>query len=249
MGTQQRGWQTNFLRKAEQSVISCSKSCGTQAQLRLERRAGSGRPGSARTEENAKLLLQKFSQSATDFVLSIVRWSDQEELFVCKENKVSGILRELLKQKLGALHANSAVRVCQLLLKHFSCKSLQIIWDTDDRWIHVSSDISQTVLWSCGLSSWLRTKALVVSTFSSVRAQIYGKSKQTKAQWYGKSYLQSVQRKTRYFKHRKYQNLWMNNKVRGDEKMHSVCVFFHIWRKFEFLVSRGSVATCLRCGG
>jgi len=24
--------------------------------------------------------------------------------------------------------------------------------------------------------------------------------------------------KTRYFKHRKYQNLWMNNKVRGDEK-------------------------------
>jgi len=33
--TQQRGWQTNFLRKAGQSVmlISCWKSCGTQAQL------------------------------------------------------------------------------------------------------------------------------------------------------------------------------------------------------------------------
>jgi len=33
--TQQRGWQTNFLRKARQSVvlISCWKSCGTQAQL------------------------------------------------------------------------------------------------------------------------------------------------------------------------------------------------------------------------
>jgi len=38
----------------------------------------------------------------------------------------------------------------------------------------------------------------------------------------------------------------MNNKVRGDEKMHSVCVFFDICRKFEFLVSQGSVATCLK---
>jgi len=39
----------------------------------VDRRPGSGRPRSARTEENAKLLLQKFPQSATDFVLSIVR--------------------------------------------------------------------------------------------------------------------------------------------------------------------------------
>jgi len=31
------------------------------------------------------------------------------------KSKVSGILRELLKQKLIALHASSAVRVCQLL--------------------------------------------------------------------------------------------------------------------------------------
>ena len=74
-----------------------------------------GRPRSARTEENAKLLLQKLPQSATDFVLPIVRWSEREHLFVRKENKVSGILREHLKQKLSALHASSAVRVCQLL--------------------------------------------------------------------------------------------------------------------------------------
>jgi len=41
----------------------------------------------------------------------------------------------------------------------------------------------------------------------------------------------------------------MNNKFSGDGKMHSVCVFFHICRIFEFLVSQGSVATCLRwCG-
>ena len=38
----------------------------------LNRWPGSGRPCSARTEENAKLL-QKFPQSATDFVLPLVR--------------------------------------------------------------------------------------------------------------------------------------------------------------------------------
>jgi len=38
----------------------------------VERWPGSGRPRSAGTEENAKLL-QKFSQFATDFVLPIVR--------------------------------------------------------------------------------------------------------------------------------------------------------------------------------
>ena len=38
----------------------------------VDRRPGSGRPRSARIEENAKLL-QKFLQFATDFVLPIVR--------------------------------------------------------------------------------------------------------------------------------------------------------------------------------
>jgi len=80
----------------------------------VERRPGSGRPHSACTEENAKLLLQKFSQSATDFVLPVVGWNDQEHLSVLKD-KVSGILRELLKQKVSVLHASSTVRVCQLL--------------------------------------------------------------------------------------------------------------------------------------
>ena len=31
-------------------------------------------------------------------------------------------------------------------------------------------------------------------------------------------------------------------------KMQPVCVFFHICRKFELLISKGSVATCLRWG-
>ena len=46
--------------------------------------------------------------------------------------------------------------------------------------------------------------------------------------------------KTRYFEHRKYQNLWMNNKVRGDEN--AVCLHFchicwNICRKYEILIS------------
>ena len=47
--------------------------------------------------------------------------------------------------------------------------------------------------------------------------QIDRKSKQVKEQRHGKFYLQPVWRTTHYFKHRKYQNLWMNNKVRGDK--------------------------------
>jgi len=47
---------------------------------------GGDRLRSARTEENAKLLLQKFPQSASDFVLPIVRRSDREHLFARKEN-------------------------------------------------------------------------------------------------------------------------------------------------------------------
>ena len=48
--------------------------------------------------------------------------------------------------------------------------------------------------------------------------------------------------KTRYFKHRKYQNLWMSNKVRGD-KMHFLPYLLNICRKFEFLISQGNGAT------
>jgi len=31
-----------------------------------------------------------------------------------------------------------------------------------------------------------------------------------------------------------------------DKKMQFVCIIFHIYRKFQFLISHGSVATCLR---
>jgi len=39
-------------------------------------------------------------------------------------------------------------------------------------------------------------------------------------------HLQSVWGKTRYLKHRKYQNLWMNNKGRGDKN--AICLHFFI---------------------
>jgi len=47
-------------------------------------------------------------------------------------------------------------------------------------------------------------------------------------------------------------NLWMNNNVRGDKN--AICLHFlpyllNICRKFEFLISQGYVATCLRRGG
>ena len=82
--------------------------------------------------------------------------------------------------------------------------------------------------------------------------QIDHKSKQVKEQWHEKFYLQSVWGKTRYFKYRIYQNLWTNNKVRGDKN--AICLHFlphmlNICRKFEFLIFQGKVATCLRWGG
>ena len=83
-------------------------------------------------------------------------------------------------------------------------------------------------------------------------AQIDRKIKQVKEQWHGKFYLQSVRRTTRYFKHQKYQNSWIINKVRGDN--YAICLHFlthllNTYRKFEFLISKGSAATCLRWDG
>ena len=154
-GTQQRGWQTNFLRKAAQSLvlISCSKSCGTQAQLR------GGQAAADRAMPTLKKTLSFFFRSSRSLPCCGNFW------------------RRSLARFMRAAQFASVSSCARRLLKHFRCKSLQIIWDTDDRWIPVSRDISLTVLWVCGLSSWLRTQSLTVSTFSSVRAQIDGKSK------------------------------------------------------------------------
>ena len=79
--------------------------------------------------------------------------------------------------------------------------------------------------------------------------QIDRKSKQVEEQRHGKFHLQPAWKTTRYFKHLKYQNLWMNNKVRGNKC--AICLHFlpyllNIGRKFELLISQGSVATYLR---
>ena len=82
--------------------------------------------------------------------------------------------------------------------------------------------------------------------------QIDHKSKQVNEQWHGNFYLQSVRRKTRYIKHWKYYNLWINSKARDDKNatcLHLLPCLLNICIKFEFLISQGSVAACLRWGG
>jgi len=51
--------------------------------------------------------------------------------------------------------------------------------------------------------------------------------------------------KNRYFKHQKYQNILMINKVRGN--LNAICLRFlpHV-QKFEFLISQSNVSTCRR---
>jgi len=103
-------------------------------------------------------------------VLPIVRWSDQEHLFVLKEDKVSGRLQEFLKQKLSALHASSAVCVCQLLctapLETFQPQVLtnnpghRRPMNTRLPWYLTDSPVGlQLVLLS---GSWLKSKSLTV---------------------------------------------------------------------------------------
>jgi len=109
----------NFLRKAGliTALISCSKSCGAQAQLR------GGQAAADRAVPTPKKTLSFFFRSFRSLPLTLFcrlsgvgyKGPRTPFRFACKENKVSGILRELLKQRLSVLHASSAVRVCQLL--------------------------------------------------------------------------------------------------------------------------------------
>ena len=162
-------------------LISCSKSCGTEAQLK------GGQSAADRAVSAPKKMLNFLFRSSRSLPLTLFcrlsREATENTYFDRKENKVSGILRGLLKQKLSVLHASSAVRVCQLLctapLETFQT---QVFTNNpgqrrDDRCIPVFCDISRTVLWVCGLSSWLGTKSFTVAMFSSVRAQIDHKSK------------------------------------------------------------------------
>jgi len=170
-----------FPRKAGQSMmlISCWKSCGTQAQLT------GGQAEADHAEPALKKTLSFFLRSSRSLPLTLFcRLSSEvtEKSFLSvKKTKSVAYCRNFWSRSLArfmlAAQFVSVSSCARRLLKHFRCKSLQIIWDTDDRWIPVSSDISRTVLWVCGLSSWLRTMSLTVSTFSSLRAQIDDESK------------------------------------------------------------------------
>jgi len=56
-----------------------------------------------------------------------------------------------------------------LFLQHLRRRSLWIIGESDDRRIHASREISLTVWWLWGLSSWLSNSDSTVSTLSSKR--------------------------------------------------------------------------------
>jgi len=162
-GTQWRGWQTNFPRKAGQSVvlISCSKKCGTQAQLT------GGQPTADRTASALKKTLR--SSAVCHWLRSAdcqVKWPKTPFLSVKKTNSVAycgNFWSSSLARFMRAAQFASVISCAQHLLKHFKCRSLQVIWDTNDWWMPVSRDISRTVLWVCGLSSWLLLNSVIVT--------------------------------------------------------------------------------------
>ena len=61
----------SVLPKGAQSVVFNKLFRKLQDTGTVNKRPGSRRPRSARTEENARFLLQKFPQSATDFVCQL----------------------------------------------------------------------------------------------------------------------------------------------------------------------------------
>jgi len=118
-------------------------------------------------------------ENANKFAFWVHRWfcwlsaEATENIFLSVKNTKSVAdcgkfwSRSLARFMRGAQFASvSSCARCHL--KHFRCKSLQII--RNDWWIPVCRDILRTVLWVCSLSSWLKTKSITVSTFSSVRA-------------------------------------------------------------------------------
>jgi len=55
-------------------------------------------------------------------------------------------------------------------------------------------------------------------------------------------------KKTRYFIHRNYQHVWINNKVRGAN-MQFVCFFSTFAEKKRIFNFPGGAATCVRWDG
>ena len=165
----------------------------------------------------------------TSFSLWMKRCSRLLHLTLSR-TKISGRLQELLKKRFSVFFsagtAQSAAAwppvncacvlqlseqptnttLCPALLRKFVCQLFAVYPFKYKLFIKI-------------LCSSLNTMLIVDKHCSDICCDEYlmpkidRKSKQVKEQWHGQFYLQSVRRKTRYFKHRKYQNLWMNNKV------------------------------------
>jgi len=78
--------------------------------------------------------------------------------------------RSRLQHFMQAVQFTSVSYCTRRLLTHFSCRSFRMMRTTDDLGTPVFRDISWTVLWVQGWSSWLRTRSFTWSVFSSVRA-------------------------------------------------------------------------------
>jgi len=92
-------------------LISYSKSCGTQAQLT------GGQAVADRAVPVLKKTLSFFFRNSRSLPLTLFcRLSGEvtENTLLPVKNKVSGILRKLLKQKLSALHATCEQRSSRL---------------------------------------------------------------------------------------------------------------------------------------
>jgi len=124
-------------------LISCSKSCGTREQA-----ARHGRPRSALPA--LKKTLSFFFRSSRSLPLTLFcRLSGEvtENTFLSvKKTKSVAYCGNFWSRSLAcfmpAAQFVSVSSCARCLLKHFRCKFLQIIWDTDDQWISVSRDIS-----------------------------------------------------------------------------------------------------------
>ena len=74
---------------------------------------------------------------------------------------------------------------------------------------------------------WLLINTAVTSAVTNFRChRLIEKNKQVKEHSDRKFYLQSIWWKTRYLRHPKYKNLWMNNKVRSDKN--AICLHFSV---------------------
>ena len=98
----------------------------------------------------------------------------------------------------------------------------------------------------CRVACWQTLQWRLLWRIST--APDWSQSKQVKEHSDTKNLFAISMGKTRYRRHLKYQNLCMNNKVRSDKN--AICLHFsyllNICRKFEFFISQGSVATCVR---